>query len=40
MEKRIHNFSAGPAAMPLPVLERVKEELLILPGAGASVMAG
>lgn len=38
MEKRMHNFSAGPAAMPLPVLERVKEELLILPGAGASVM--
>ncbi len=38
MEKRIHNFSAGPAAMPLPVLERVKEELLVLPGAGASIM--
>lgn len=38
MEQRIHNFSAGPAAMPLPVLERVQEELLVLPGAGASVM--
>ncbi len=38
MEERVHNFSAGPAAMPLPVLERVQEELLLLPGAGASVM--
>ena len=38
MEERVHNFSAGPAAMPLPVLKRVQEELLVLPGAGASVM--
>jgi len=38
VEKRFHNFSAGPAAMPLPVLERVQKELLLLPGAGASVM--
>lgn len=38
MEERVHNFSAGPAAMPLTVLKRVQEELLLLPGAGASVM--
>jgi phosphoserine aminotransferase len=35
---RIHNFSAGPAALPLPVLERVRAELLGYPGAGMSVM--
>ena len=35
---RVFNFSAGPAALPLPVLQQVREELLCLPGAGASVM--
>ena len=35
---RQHNFSAGPAALPEPVLERAQAELLELPGAGASVM--
>jgi phosphoserine aminotransferase len=35
---RIHNFSAGPSALPLPVLEQIKEELLHLPGARASVL--
>jgi phosphoserine aminotransferase len=35
---RVHNFSAGPAALPLPVLERVRAELLSYPGAGMSVM--
>ncbi len=35
---RAWNFSAGPAALPLPVLERAREELLELPGAGASVL--
>lgn len=38
MEQRTHNFSAGPAGLPLAVLEEVKEELLVYPGAGASVM--
>lgn len=38
MGERVHNFSAGPAALPLPVLEQVQEELLCYPGAGASVM--
>lgn len=35
---RVLNFSAGPATLPLPVLEQIQEELLSLPGAGASVM--
>ena len=38
MSERLHNFSAGPAALPLPVLQKVQEELLCYPGAGASVM--
>jgi phosphoserine aminotransferase len=37
-EQRLYNFSAGPAALPLPVLKKAQEELLCLPGAGASVM--
>ena len=37
-ENRIHNFNAGPAALPLPVLERVQNELTEFPGAGMSVM--
>ena len=36
--QRVFNFSAGPAALPLPVLQQVQEELLCLPGAGASVL--
>jgi len=35
---RAHNFCAGPAALPLPVLERAQAELLNWQGAGASVM--
>jgi phosphoserine aminotransferase len=35
---RIHNFNAGPAALPLPVLEQVQRELLELPRGGMSVM--
>jgi len=38
VEARIYNFSAGPAVLPLPALERAQKELLVLPGAGASVM--
>lgn len=38
MEKRVYNFSAGPAVLPLPVLEQAQRELVVLPGAGASVM--
>ncbi len=36
--KRVHNFNAGPGALPLPVLERVREELLDWRGSGMSVM--
>ena len=36
--KRVHNFNAGPGALPLPVLERVREELLDWRGTGLSVM--
>jgi phosphoserine aminotransferase len=35
---RVFNFSAGPAAMPLPVLEKAQQELVELTGAGMSVM--
>lgn len=35
---RIYNFAAGPAVLPLPVLEQAQRELLALPGCGASVM--
>ena len=38
MTERIYNFSAGPAVLPLPVLERAQSELLSLPGVGMSVM--
>ena len=34
---RVYNFSAGPAALPLPVLEQARDELLEWKG-GASVM--
>jgi phosphoserine aminotransferase len=36
--KRAVNFNAGPAALPLPVLERIREELLDWRGTGMSVM--
>jgi phosphoserine aminotransferase len=36
--KRVHNFNAGPGALPLPVLERIGEELLDCRGTGMSVM--
>jgi len=36
--KRVFNFNAGPGALPLPVLERVREELLDWHGSGMSVM--
>jgi len=37
-EQRLYNFSAGPSALPLPALRKAQEELLCLPGVGASVM--
>ena len=35
---RIYNFSAGPAVLPLPVLEEAQRDLLTLPGVGMSVL--
>jgi phosphoserine aminotransferase len=35
---RVHNFNAGPAVLPEPVLRQVQEELVELPGVGMSVM--
>jgi phosphoserine aminotransferase len=36
--KRAYNFNAGPAAMPLSVLEKMRDELLNFGGTGMSVM--
>ena len=38
MSERIFNFSAGPAVLPIPVLEEARAHLLALPGVGMSVM--
>src|SRR5947199_7509629 len=38
MTERIFNFSAGPAVIPLPVLEEAQANMLSLPGVGMSVM--
>lgn len=35
---RIFNFSAGPAVLPVPVLEEAQRDLLALPGVGMSVL--
>jgi phosphoserine aminotransferase len=35
---RIYNFSAGPAVLPLEVLEEAREHLLSLPGVGMSIL--
>jgi len=36
--QRIHNFSAGPAVLPLEVLEEAQRDLLSLPGVGMSIL--
>jgi phosphoserine aminotransferase len=38
MTERIFNFSAGPAVLPLPVLEEAQRDLVALPGVGMSIM--
>lgn len=35
---RVFNFSAGPAVLPLSVLEQIQQDLLALPGVGMSVL--
>jgi phosphoserine aminotransferase len=36
--ERVFNFSAGPAVLPLPVLEQAQRELVSLPGVGMSIL--
>jgi phosphoserine aminotransferase len=36
--QRIYNFSAGPAVLPLSVLEEAQRDLVSLPGVGMSVL--
>lgn len=38
MTSRVFNFSAGPAVLPVPVLEQIQSEMLSLPGVGASIL--
>ncbi|HMP05713.1 MAG TPA: 3-phosphoserine/phosphohydroxythreonine transaminase [Lacipirellulaceae bacterium] len=38
MTQRVYNFSAGPAVLPLAVLEEGQRDMLALPGAGASIL--
>ncbi|MDH3717530.1 MAG: aminotransferase class V-fold PLP-dependent enzyme, partial [Planctomycetota bacterium] len=35
---RVYNFSPGPAVLPEPVLQQVRDELMALPGVGMSVL--
>ena len=37
MGRRVHNFNAGPAALPLPVLEEIQTEFLDFKGSGMSI---
>ena len=36
--QRVYNFSAGPAVMPIAVLEEIQRDLLALPGVGMSIL--
>ncbi len=38
MTKRVFNFNAGPAVLPLPVLEKAQKELVTFENSGMSVM--
>ena len=38
MEKRVYNFSPGPAVLPLKALEEAQRDLLALPGTGISIL--
>src|SRR3954470_22311309 len=35
---RVFNFSAGPAVLPVPVLEEIQRDLMALPGVGMSIL--
>src|SRR2546425_4303336 len=36
--RRVYNFSAGPAVLPVPVLEEIQRDLVSLPGVGMSIL--
>jgi phosphoserine aminotransferase len=36
--QRVHNFAAGPAVLPMPVLEQIQRDLVALPGIGMSIL--
>jgi phosphoserine aminotransferase len=38
MEKRVYNFSPGPAVMPVAALQEAQRDLLALPGTGISIL--
>jgi phosphoserine aminotransferase len=38
MTQRVYNFTAGPAMLPLPVMQRIREEFFDFEGLGASVI--
>ena len=38
MEKRVYNFSAGPAVLPLAALKEAQRDLVALPGVGSSIL--
>ncbi|MHB8707535.1 MAG: 3-phosphoserine/phosphohydroxythreonine transaminase [Desulfuromonadales bacterium] len=38
MSHRVYNFGAGPAMLPLPVMEKIRDEFLDYQGMGASVI--
>ena len=35
---RVHNFMAGPSTLPVPALERARDEMLDYKGSGMSIM--
>ena len=36
--QRVHNFAAGPAVLPVDVLEEIQRDLIALPGVGMSIL--
>src|SRR5882672_6741383 len=36
--QRVYNFAAGPAVLPVPVLEEIQRNLISLPGVGMSIL--
>ena len=38
MTNRVYNFSAGPAMLPTPVMQKIQEEFLNYQGLGVSIV--